>query len=190
MYRKEDVLRKLNADNYYIDTRSMENFIRDWNIDPIYEAKDGTIFYDDIAIFKLKKGISLKSQGYNNEQICYRIHKTPLEMPTEDEEEIKSTALEEVKSQAPEVRNVTLNVTNQTLQMLAEAVASKITDDIKKHIDTSQFAEKLVEAGVYKKDNEILAKQVAELIADNKKLAKRVADLENSKRSFWKRMFD
>ena len=74
--------------------------------------------------------------------------------------------------------------------MLAEAVASKITDDIKNHIDTSQFAEKLVEAGVYKKDNEILAKQVAELISDNKKLAKRVADLENSKRSFWKRIFE
>ena len=53
MYRKEDVLRKLNADNYYIDIRSMENFIRDWNLDPIYEAKDGTVFYDDIAIFKL-----------------------------------------------------------------------------------------------------------------------------------------
>lgn len=190
MYRKEDVLRKLNADNYYIDTRSMENFLRDWNIDPIYEAKDGTIFYDDIAIFKLKKGISLKSQGYNNEQICYRIHKTPLEIPEETEEEIKSTALEEVKQQAPEVRNVTLNVTNQTLQMLAQAVADKITDDIKNHIDTSQFAERLVEAGIYKKDNETLAKQVAELIADNKKLAKRVADLEEEKKPLWKRIFE
>ena len=166
MYRKEDVLRKLNADNYYIDIRALENFIQEWQIDPIYEAKDGTVFFDDIAIFKLKKGISLKSQGYNKEQICYRIHKTPLEMPEENQEEIKSTALEEVKSQAPEVRNVTLNVTNQTLQMLAEAVAEKITDDIKNHIDASQFADKLVEAGEYKKDNETLAKQVEQLLSN------------------------
>ena len=84
MYRKEDVLRKLNSDNYYIDIRALETFIKDWQLDPIYEAKDGTVFFDDTAIFKLKKGISLKSQGYNNEQICYRIHKNPIEISDED----------------------------------------------------------------------------------------------------------
>ena len=189
MYRKEDVLRKLNSDNYYIDIRALETFIQDWQLDPIYEAKDGTVFYDDIAVYKLKKGISLKSQGYNNEQICYRIHKNPIDM-SEDESPsniVKSTAIEEIKTQAPEVRNVALNVTNQTLQILAEAVAGKITDDIKNHIDSSQFAEKLVEAGSYKKDNEILAKQIADLIADNKKLAKRIAELEKQQKPFWKK---
>lgn len=190
MYRKEDVLRKLNSDNYYIDMRALETFISEWQIDPIYEAKDGTLFFDDIAIYKLKKGISLKSQGYNKEQICYRINKNQIDLPEEEKEEIvATTALEEVKTQAPEVRNVALNVTNQTLQILAEAVAGKITDDIKNHIDSSQFAEKLVEAGAYKKDNEILAKQMAELIADNKKLAKRIEELEKKQKSFWKRLF-
>ena len=186
MYRKEDVLRKLNSDNYYIDIRALETFIQDSQLDPIYEAKDGTVFYDDIAVYKLKRGISLKSQGYNNEQICYRIHKNPIDM-SEDESPsniVKSTAIEEIKTQTPEVRNVALNVTNQTLQMLAEAVAGKITDDIKNHIDSSQFAEKLVEAGSYKKDNEILAKQIADLIADNKKLAKRIAELEKKQKPF------
>lgn len=190
MYRKEDILRKLNSDNYYIDMRALETFIGEWQLDPIYEAKDGTEFFDDTTIFKLKKGISLKSQGYNNEQICYRIHKSQTEMTeNEREEEIKSTALEELKPQKQETRSVALNVTNQTLQILAEAVASRITDDIKNHIDTSQFAEKLVEAGSYKKDNEILAKQVAQLISDNKKLAKRLEDLEHKQKSFWKRLF-
>ena len=56
MYRKEDVLRKLNADNYYIDVRALDNFITEWQIDPIYEAKDGTVFFDDVAIQKIKKG--------------------------------------------------------------------------------------------------------------------------------------
>ncbi len=191
MYRKEDVLRKLNSDNYYIDIRALETFIAEWQIDPIYEAKDGTEFFDDIAIYKLKKGISLKSQGYNKEQICYRINKNPIDIP-EDEmlpEDTKSTALEEIKPKAPEVRNVALNVTNQTLQILAEAVAGKITDDIKNHIDSSQFAEKLIEAGTYKKDNEVLAKQIAELISDNKKLAKRVAELEKKQKPIWKKIF-
>ena len=189
MYRKEDILRKLNEDNYYIDIKSLESFIKDWQLDSIYEAKDGTEFYDDIVVYKLKKGISLKSQGYNNEQICYRIHKTPLDMPQVIEEELKSTEVDIPSQQVPEVRNVTLNVTNQTLQMLAEAVAGKITDDIKNHIDTSQFSEKLIEAGEYKKDNEALAKQVVQLLKDNQALAKRVEHLEKKSKSFWKRLF-
>ncbi|MGN0017767.1 MAG: hypothetical protein ACI37S_01875 [Candidatus Gastranaerophilaceae bacterium] len=192
MYRKEDVLRKLNADNYYIDVRALDNFITEWQIDPIYEAKDGTVFFDDVAIQKIKKGISLKSQGYEKEQICYKIHKSAIEVPEEKlEDEISSTALQTQSSepQIPEVRNVTLNVTNQTLQMIAEAVAGKITDDIKNHIDTSQFAEKLIESGAYKKDNEMLAKQVVELMADNRKLAKRIKELENKSKPFWRRMF-
>lgn len=191
MYRKEDVIRKLNADNYYIDVRALENFINEWQIDPIYEAKDGTVFFDDIAIQKIKKGISLKSQGYETEQIRYKIHKSSFEVPETKDEEIKSTALEQLPQQqeVPEVRNVTLNVTNQTLQMIAEAVAGKITDDIKNHIDTSQFAEKLVEAGAYKKDNETLAKQLVELMADNRKLAKRVKDLEDKSKPLWRKIF-
>ena len=76
------------------------------------------------------------------------------------------------------------------LQIKQKAVADKITDDIKNHIDTSQFAERLVEAGVYKKDNETLAKQVAELISDNKKLAKRIAELEEQQKPLWKRIFE
>ena len=190
MYRVEDVLKKLNSDNYYIDVRALDTFIKEWQIDPIYEAKDGTIFYDDIAIFKLKKGISLKSQGYNKEQICYRINKNPIDMSEEEVEETSdSTSIEESTPRAPEVRSVGLSVTNQTLQMLAAAVADRITDDIKRHIDTSQFTEKLVEAGMYKKDNEILAKQISELVADNKKLAKRIDELEKQKKSFFSRIF-
>lgn len=195
MYRKEDVLKKLNADNYYIDIRALESFIREWQIDAIYEAKDGTEFYDDTAIYKIKKGISLKSQGYNVEQICYRIHKTPVELSAEKDdtnivEEAPSTAIDISKNNtSPEIRNVTLNVTNQTLQMLADAVAGKLTEEIKNHIDATQFSDKLVEAAEYKKDNETLAKQVEKLLDDNKKLAKRVQELEEKTTPFWKKIW-
>ena len=190
MYRKEDVLKKLNEDNYYIDLRALETFVKDWQVDPIYEAKDGTVFFDDIGILKIKRGISLKSQGYTKEQIWYRIHKTPLEIPEKEDEEIQSTALETTPQQIPEVRNVTLNVTNQTLQMLAEAVAGKITDDIKNHIDASQFSDKLIEAGEYKKDNQKLAQQIEQLLEDNKRLAKRIEYLEERQKPLWKRIFE
>ena len=68
--------------------------------------------------------------------------------------------------------------------MIADAVAHKITDDIK----NSDFAKDLIEAGSYKRDNEILSKQIAELLEDNKKMAERIEALE-SKKSFWQRLF-
>ena len=68
--------------------------------------------------------------------------------------------------------------------MLAEAVAKKISDDI----TNSNLTEKLIEAGGYKRDNEILAKQVKELIEHNKELSKRIEQLESQEsKSFWSR---
>ena len=82
------------------------------------------------------------------------------------------------------MRNLTLDVTTQTLQMLAESVAKKITDDIK----NSDMAEKLIEAGGYKRDNEILAEQLKELIEHNKKLSERIEQLEK-KETFLSKIF-
>ena len=83
-----------------------------------------------------------------------------------------------------ELRNLTLDVTTQTLQMLAESVAKKITDDIR----NSDMAEKLIEAGGYKRDNEILSEQIQELIEHNKKLSERIEQLEK-KDSFLGKFF-
>ena len=83
-------------------------------------------------------------------------------------------------------KTFTLDVSSQTLQMLAEAVAKKISDDIAR----SDLATKLIEAGGYKKDNEILAKQVQELLEHNKELTTRIEQLEShSSKRFWKRFW-
>ena len=84
----------------------------------------------------------------------------------------------------PQGKSFTLDVSSQTLQMLAEAVAKKISDDI----TNSNLTEKLIEAGGYKRDNEILARQVKELIEHNKELSKRIEQLESHEsKSFWAR---
>ena len=83
-------------------------------------------------------------------------------------------------------KSFTLDVTSQTLQMLAEAVAKKISDDI----TNSDMATRLIEAGGYKKDNEILAKQVQELLEHNRELSERIEQLESStSRKFWSRFW-
>ena len=83
-------------------------------------------------------------------------------------------------------KSFTLDVSSQTLQMLAEAVAKKISDDI----TNSDMATRLIEAGGYKRDNEILAKQVQELLEHNKELSARIEQLEShTSRNFWGRFW-
>ena len=180
MLNREEILKTLNSENYFIDIKSLNTFIKEWHIDAIYEDDNNVEFFDDLSLPKLKKGISLKSQGFSNEQIITKLQKiTHLPVLQEIEEQ------QEVATQSQSdggVRNITLDVTTKTLQMLAESIAHKITDDIK----NSDMAKNLIEAGGYKKDNEMLSKQIEELLEDNKRLAMRLDELEKKRgESFW-----
>ena len=211
MFNRESILKSLNTENYYIDKHSLDLFLEDWKIESIYEDEDGLEFYDDLALEKIKKGISLKAQGYSDEQIITKlsrmeakVEKTPesaqpvqpimvsdlLNQQNGTIEENSSTEVVVQEEKAPEVipqgKSFTLDVSSQTLQMLAEAVAKKISDDI----TNSDMVNKLVEAGGYKRDNEILAKQVKELLEHNKELSQRIEQLESQpSRSFWDKIW-
>ena len=206
MFNRETILKNLNTENYYIDNHSLDLFLEDWKMESIYEDEDGLEFYDDLALEKIKKGISLKAQGYSDEQIIAKLSR--MEAKIEKNEEpakpvqplIVSDLLEEntaastdvaVKEETqteiiPQGKSFTLDVSSQTLQMLAEAVAKKISDDI----TNSDMATRLIEAGGYKRDNEILAKQVHELLEHNKELSKRIEQLESHEsKNFWSRFW-
>lgn len=204
MFNRETILKSLNAENYYIDRHSLDLFLEDWKIDSIYEDEDGLEFYDDLSLEKIKKGISLKAQGYSDEQIIAKLQKMEAKIDKkeepvqpilvkdyisvpEDNSEVAKTAEEEnVVTDLTPQKSFTLDVSSQTLQMLAEAVAKKISDDI----TNSDMATKLIEAGGYKRDNEILAKQVGELLEHNKELSARIEQLEShSSRNFWSRFW-
>lgn len=211
MFNRESILKSLNTENYYIDKHSLDLFLEDWKIESIYEDEDGLEFYDDLALEKIKKGISLKAQGYSDEQIITKlgrmeakVEKVPespqpvqpimvsdlLNQQEEKVEENTSTDVVVQEEKAPEVipqgKSFTLDVSSQTLQMLAEAVAKKISDDI----TNSDMVNRLVEAGGYKRDNEILAKQVKELLEHNKELSHRIEQLESQpSKSFWNKIW-
>ena len=207
MFNRETILKNLNNENYYIDKHSLDLFLNDWKIDSIYEDESGLEFYDDLSLDKIKRGISLKAQGYSDEQIVSKLQR--MEARTEKREETPQPILVKdyvavTDETTPEIvedteeehivtdltpqkeKSFTLDVSSQTLQMLAEAVAKKISDDIAR----SDLATKLIEAGGYKKDNEILAKQVQELLEHNKELTTRIEQLEShSSKRFWKRFW-
>lgn len=210
MYNRESILKSLNTENYYIDKHSLDLFLEDWKIESIYEDDDGLEFYDDLALEKIKKGISLKAQGYSDEQIIIKLGRMEAKVENGPEQpqpiqpimvsdllntEDKSTESTEVVAQEenskpdviPQGKSFTLDVSSQTLQMLAEAVAKKISDDI----TNSDMVNRLVEAGGYKRDNEILAKQIKELLEHNKELSQRIEQLESQpSRSFWAKIWN
>ena len=203
MFNRETILKNLNAENYFIDKHSLSLFLNDWKIDSIYEDEDGLEFYDDLSLEKIKRGISLKAQGYTDEQIIAKLSKMEAKVEKKDDEPVQPIVVSDylqpqnepqnsseehiVTDLTPKIeKSFTLDVTSQTLQMLAEAVAKKISDDI----TNSDMATRLIEAGEYKKDNEILAKQVQELLQHNKELSERIEHLEShSSKSFWKRFW-
>ena len=49
MFTKEDILKKLNSDNYYIDMNALDTFIKEWQIDAIYENMEGVEFFDETS---------------------------------------------------------------------------------------------------------------------------------------------
>ncbi len=202
MFNRESILKSLNAENYYIDNHSLDLFLEDWKIESIYEDEDGLEFYDNLALEKIKKGISLKAQGYSDEQIIAKLSRMEAKVEksdepvklvqpviinnTDDNENPADNVVKEgmVPEIIPQGKSFTLDVSSQTLQMLAEAVAKKISDDI----TNSDMATRLIEAGGYKRDNEILAKQVKELLEHNKELSQRIEQLEShASKSFWAR---
>lgn len=206
MFDRESILKSLNSENYYVDKHSLDLFLNDWKIDSIYEDEDGLEFYDDLSLDKIKRGISLKAQGYSDEQIISKLQRMEAKVEKKEEtpqpilvkdyisvpEETSPEIVEEIEENTvtdltpQREKSFTLDVSSQTLQMLAEAVAKKISDDITK----SDLATKLIEAGGYKKDNEILAKQVQELLEHNRELSSRIEQLEShSSRSFWNRIW-
>lgn len=207
MFNRESILKTLNSENYYIDNHSLDLFFQDWKIESIYEDEDGLEFYDDLALEKIKKGISLKAQGYSDEQIITKLSRMEAKVEKNDEPVqpiqplIVSDVIENKQENSTDVavaddvkqdavpqqgKSFTLDVSSQTLQMLAEAVAKKISDDI----TNSDMATKLIEAGGYKRDNEILAKQVQELLEHNRELSQRIEHLESkASRNFWGRFW-
>lgn len=190
MYNKKDIEKNLVEFNYFIDDVTLANFIKNWKIDPIYEDEDGVEFYDNMAISKLKKGISLKSQGYTNDQIIYHINKLlPEKLEVEkQQQQIQEQRQEQQKQElikrefptatinqavGSELKNVTIDVTHQTLQMLADTIVEKITNQISEKISIPESA--------LKEDNKELSRKVEELTEDNKVLAKKIEELEQNK---------
>lgn len=212
MFNKDKIIEILNEEDLYIDNFLLEAFIKNWKIEPIYEDAEGVEFFDEMALEKIRSGIKQKQpkceinimdkDDIKPVDMAVEVSETfvPQEEPAKEEPceqehtanadvvpELPVSILNEVNKEVEnELKNVTLDISNQTLAVLAESIARKITYDVADFIKKTDFIEDAVQLGEYKKDNELLIKKVEEIINDNKILIKRIEELEKENRSFVK----
>lgn len=205
MFNKEKILEILNQDDTYIDNFILEAFIKNWKIDPIYEDANGVEYFDEMAIEKIRNGIKQKNQPKIN--IIDKNDIKPVDMSVEAPEDKMAEQTEcktfnneepltkeehvelpiEVKKRVDnELQNVTIDISNQTLAILAESIAKKITSDVADFIKRTDFTEDAILLGECKKDNQVLAQKLEEVLIDNKLLVARIEELEKENQSFAK----
>lgn len=137
-------------------------------------------------MFNKEKIIEIEQPIEDTEQPEPPVQEIVQEIYTEPQELPVSIINEVNKEVENELKNVTLDISNQTLAVLAESIARKITYDVADFIKKTDFIEDAVQLGEYKKDNKLMLEKIDELIADNKILIQRIEELEKENKSFVK----
>lgn len=182
MYTKEQLVEKIK-NNKFAAMDKVASYLKLWRIDSIYEDEKSIEYYDDLAVYKLNHGIKLKELGKNNEEISSIVNNgtiTPINSPMVKKAQIQT------KSNHPfiDLNKVTVDITTQTLALLAESVAQKITSEIADKFKESKVFEPIMDSAKIKRDNEILAKHVEKLLEENKKLITRNILLQGENAKF------
>ncbi|MEI7474428.1 MAG: hypothetical protein WCK67_06570 [bacterium] len=180
MYTVEQLREQVKKD---ADKDAVSVYLKNWKIDPVYEDEDNVEYFDEFAILKLNQGIKLKEEGKTNEEIVSIIHNgivSAQNMPALRNNNIQST---ETNGANP-LNKLTFDITTQTLALLAESIAHKISTDITNKVKESDLFSPVADAAKLERDNEILSKQVEKLLTENKKLISRVNFLQEENAKF------
>jgi len=176
MYTKEQLKEKLEENNVSVDMETLSAYLKSWRIDPVYEDENNVEYFDELAVRKLSEGISLKEQEKDDEEIIISVNDgiyNSINAPS-----INKTTMNGGN------KKLTVDITTQTLALLAESIAQKISDDIANKVKEADVFKPVMNNGKLTRDNEILASQVEKLLEENKKLISRVNFLQQENAKF------
>lgn len=180
----EDALDKIKtslAPNEYKENYVHENIIHDEQQTEQSEPTENTDENLTEQNVEVQYETIEKEEVFEETQV--EVIEPAVEQGTETPIVVENQIVETPKPE-PEIKNVTLDITNQTLGVLAESIASKITEDIAQYLKNTDLLQEAMDMGAFKKDNEILAKKVQEIINDNKILVARIKELESQKSDY------
>ncbi len=183
MYSIEELFQKLQKNNLSVSKDLISGCLQNWHIDAVYEDEAKQEYFDDIAVIKLNQGLKLKEQGINDEEIMTIIGSNVYKAVNAPA--VRTTAIQsqEVPNGGNGLKRITVDITTQTLALLADSIASKISNDIASRIQDSDVLKPVVDSAKLTRDNEVLSGHVKKLLEENKKLITRINFLlqENSK---------
>ncbi len=134
---------------------------------------------------KTKKNSSLiKRMTEQIEEITTPIITEKELAQNEVESEISTNV--EVIQKKNELRNLKVDISSQTLSLLAGALAQKISSEVATYLQKSDFIEKAVNTGELKSDNKVLQEKINEMVSDNKFLIQKIQQLENENAKYVK----
>lgn len=182
MYTKEHLVGKIKNKNH-ADSEKIATCLKIWRIDPIYEDEENNEYYDDLAVHKLNHGIKLKELGRDTDEIVSIVNNGFS--PAASVPVVKHTQIQTKPNQPDlDLNKVTLDITAQTLALLADSIAQKISGEISEKIKESNVFEPMADSVKVKRDNEILAKQIERILEENKKLISRNNFLQGENAKF------
>lgn len=183
MYTKEDLKNRLDRNNYNLDTETIRNYLREWHIDPVYEDENNVEYFDASALLKLKQGIKLKKTGSTDEEILLIINKNMVN--SSKAVSINQTdILPQQNDSNDNLRKITVDITTQTLAVLADSIAQKISNDIASRVKENIINNSSEDIDKLRKDNEILAAQIEKLLDENKQLMEKINSLAQNNSKF------
>lgn len=162
MFSKKEIIKELGKNDIFIDKFQLNKYLKELNIDAIYENEECEEFFDNTAIEKIEEKFSSQSNSIID---------------------VQSSAPVPQNFEGAELQKFTIDITNQTLSVLADSIAQKITHDVAQQVQKSDVINKAINNGSLRRDNEILAKQIKKLIEENKELSQKLktAEQETSK---------
>ncbi len=184
MYSIEELFQKLQKNNLSVSKELISACLQNWHIDAVYEDEAKEEYFDDIAVIKLNQGLKLKEQGIGDEEIMTIIGSNVYKAANAPA--VRTTAAvqqQEGYTGGNGLKRITVDITTQTLALLADSIASKISNDIAGRIKDSDVLKPVVDSAKLTRDNEVLSGHVKKLLEENKKLITRINFLlqENSK---------
>jgi len=160
MFTQTNIVEKLNFFDIDCDIEQVSRLIKQLRLEPIFEDDEGQLYYDDESYELIKSNFEVKTSEYETKEA-----EVVKEEPQVDETKPEQTAL-------------TIDRSSKSIEVIAKTISQRITEDLTEYIKKNLSTEEAFNAGVFKRDNEILSRKLQDTINDNKKLIEKIRQLE------------
>lgn len=205
IYNKQELIKKLAAENFYCDEVALGNYFKELKIEAIFENGEGVEFFDDDALKRILNFLNEKNKMYIEEAAKIQEETTTqsntnnnqgLEQPQQIQQ---AQALPQAQTQVPQQtqqiqqvqqeqalaqnNSFKLDISEKTLNMIARVISKKIAKQVNNMLTPDNFKEGNL--ALFIEENKRLSARVKILEDENEYLRRDLRDLKESYIPSW-----